>query len=312
MKRRFFKLPCLLLAVLMACALLPTTALAKPQQQTIHVRVNVRIWTGRSSVTGRWTYDNPSASYGPVSSLTTRSDANGGITVTDFSWSYTDSSSATFTATATASGSSSNKWGIYLPSPDELYANLGTYEGYKWASSLGKTYASSSTISASPYWSVSGPTGTTLYLLIWMEPQATPTPTPSTAPTPTLTPSTAPTSRPEKQYYWIDASAEGGGTISPDGTVLVREGGNRTFVMAADPGCVLVDVLVDGTSIGPVSSYTFRNVQRNHTIHAVFSADPDVQPPATGDSPALMLLLSAGILLAAGMLVLLTLRRKSR
>ena len=72
------------------------------------------------------------------------------------------------------------------------------------------------------------------------------------------------------------------------------------------------DVLVDGRSVGPVSSYTFRDVQRNHTIHAVFSADPDVQPPATGDSPALMLLLSAGILLAAGMLVLLTLRRKSR
>lgn len=92
----------------------------------------------------------------------------------------------------------------------------------------------------------------------------------------------------------------------------VREGGDRTFVITANPGCVLIDVLVDGTSIGPVSSYTFRNVQRNHTIHAVFNADPDVQPPATGDSPASVLLLGAGILLAASALVGLALRRKSR
>ena len=118
--------------------------------------------------------------------------------------------------------------------------------------------------------------------------------------------------RPERQYYWIDASAEGCGSISPNGAVLVREGGDRTFVMTANPGCVLIDVLVDGRSVGPVSSYTFRDVQRNHTIHAIFSAAPSTKPPATGDSPALMLLLSAGILLAAGMLVLLTLRRKSR
>ena len=117
MKRRISRFSCLLLALLMACAMLPTTALA---DQTIRVRVNVRIWTGSSSVTGNWTYSNPPASYEPVSSLTTKSDANGGITVSDFSWSYTGSSMATFTATATASGSSSNKWGIFLPSPDEL------------------------------------------------------------------------------------------------------------------------------------------------------------------------------------------------
>ena len=144
MKRRISKFSCLLLVFLMACAMLTTTALA---DQTIRVRVNVRIWTGSSSVTGNWTYSNPPASYEPVSSLTTKSDANGGITVSDFSWSYTGSSMATFTATATASGSSSNKWGIFLPSPDELYTNLGTYKGYKWASSLNNTYASSSTIS---------------------------------------------------------------------------------------------------------------------------------------------------------------------
>ena len=118
--------------------------------------------------------------------------------------------------------------------------------------------------------------------------------------------------RPERQYYWIDASAEGCGSISPNGAVLVREGGDRTFVITANPGCVLIDVLVDGRSVGPVSSYTFRDVQRNHTIHAIFSAAPSTKPPATGDSTAPVLLLGAGILLAAGALVGLALRRKSR
>lgn len=82
MKHRITKFSCLLLALLMVCALLPATALAAPQ--TIRERINVRIWTGRSSVTGSWTYDNPPASYGPVKSLTTGSEASGGITVTDF------------------------------------------------------------------------------------------------------------------------------------------------------------------------------------------------------------------------------------
>ena len=129
MKHRITKFSCLLLALLMVCALLPATAFAAPQ--TIRERINVRIWTGSSSVAGSWTYDNPPASYGPVKSLTTGSEASGGITVTDFSWSYTNSSMATFTATATASGSSSNKWGIHLPTPDELYTNLGSYKEYK-------------------------------------------------------------------------------------------------------------------------------------------------------------------------------------
>ena len=118
--------------------------------------------------------------------------------------------------------------------------------------------------------------------------------------------------RPERQYYWIDASAEGCGSISPNGAVLVREGGDRTFVMTANPGCVLIDVLVDGRSVGPVSSYTFRDVQRNHTIHAIFSAAPSTKPPATGEPSAPVLFLSAGMLLAACALAGFALRRKRR
>ena len=94
--------------------------------------------------------------------------------------------------------------------------------------------------------------------------------------------------------------------------MLVREGSDRTFVMTANPGCVLIDVLVDGRSVGPVSSYTFRDVQRNHTIHAIFSAAPSTKPPATGDSTAPVLFLSAGMLLAACALAGFALRRKRR
>ena len=36
-------------------------------------------------------------------------------------------------------------------------------------------------------------------------------------------------------------------------------------------GYHVADVLVDGTSVGPVNSYTFTNVTANHTIAAIFA-----------------------------------------
>ena len=80
----------------------------------------------------------------------------------------------------------------------------------------------------------------------------------------------------------IVASAGSGGSISPSGTVLVTCGNNQAFSITADPCNHILDVLVDGVSVGAVSSYTFINVQASHTIAASFA--PTVSPvtAATG------------------------------
>lgn len=71
--------------------------------------------------------------------------------------------------------------------------------------------------------------------------------------------------------YTIIASSGANGTISPKGSVTVTAGANQTFTITADAGYHISDVTVDGVSKGAVSSYTFENVQTNHTIHATFA-----------------------------------------
>ena len=68
----------------------------------------------------------------------------------------------------------------------------------------------------------------------------------------------------------IRASAGANGTISPAGWTSVGEGGEQTFTITPDAGYAVAKVLVDGRSVGAVTSYTFRNVTQDHTIEAVF------------------------------------------
>ena len=91
-----------------------------------------------------------------------------------------------------------------------------------------------------------------------------------------------------KEYCYIDATATGGGSISPKGTVRVPVYDDQTFYMLAEPGYALVDVLVDGVSVGAVGSYTFRSVTRHHTIHAVFQPLSALPPQTGGDSTAVL------------------------
>jgi predicted ester cyclase len=71
-------------------------------------------------------------------------------------------------------------------------------------------------------------------------------------------------------YYTITASAGTGGSIDPDGAVQVMEDGAQTFTITADEGYNIADVIVDGTSEGAVTSYSFTDVTTDHTIEAVF------------------------------------------
>ena len=69
----------------------------------------------------------------------------------------------------------------------------------------------------------------------------------------------------------ITATADEHGKIAPTGDVAVPKGESKTFAITPDSGYHIKDVLVDGKSVGAVSTYTFENVVDNHTIHATFA-----------------------------------------
>ena len=105
--------------------------------------------------------------------------------------------------------------------------------------------------------------------------------TPTTPSTPVTPPPVTPTPTPEPEpeppvTFTITATAGEGGTIDPSGEVEVIAGEDQEFTITPDAGYQIADVLVDDESVGAVSTYTFENVQADHTIHATFS---DTTPP---------------------------------
>ena len=87
------------------------------------------------------------------------------------------------------------------------------------------------------------------------------------------------------KYHTITATAGEGGSISPSGEVKVTEGGSKSFSISADEGYTVGNVTIDGVSYGPLSSYTFSNVQKDHTISVSFMPGSDpANPDDTGVS----------------------------
>ena len=70
----------------------------------------------------------------------------------------------------------------------------------------------------------------------------------------------------------ILAAAGPHGSISPTGSVLVNHGSSLSFTIKPDTNHNIKSVLVDGVSVGPVSSYIFNNVVGDHSIIANFVA----------------------------------------
>jgi hypothetical protein len=75
-------------------------------------------------------------------------------------------------------------------------------------------------------------------------------------------------------HVFVTSSAGAGGTISPLGKVGVLKGGSRAFNIAAATGYRILDVKVDGKTVGAVSSHTLTNVQKAQTIAASFVKNP--------------------------------------
>ncbi len=61
-----------------------------------------------------------------------------------------------------------------------------------------------------------------------------------------------------------------GGSIAPSGKMNVLAGQNITYTITPKAGYAILAVAVDGVQVGPVSQYTFTNVQGPHTIAAAF------------------------------------------
>ena len=73
-----------------------------------------------------------------------------------------------------------------------------------------------------------------------------------------------------KNYHTITATAGVHGSIQPEGIVEVGLDSDLAFTIAADADFHITDVLVDNVSVGPVASYTFNHISRDHTISATF------------------------------------------
>lgn len=68
----------------------------------------------------------------------------------------------------------------------------------------------------------------------------------------------------------ITTNISQGGSIFPDGKIEVPTGSNQSFIIAADPGFEIYQVLIDNHDIGPIPGYSFTNVVRDHTIDVMF------------------------------------------
>ena len=71
--------------------------------------------------------------------------------------------------------------------------------------------------------------------------------------------------------YTITATAGANGTVTPAGATTLNYNEDLTYTITPDAGYHIVDVLVDGISVGAVSQYSFINVQADHTISATFT-----------------------------------------
>ena len=56
----------------------------------------------------------------------------------------------------------------------------------------------------------------------------------------------------------------------PSGTVKVASGGNQTFTITPATGYEIDTLKVDGSAVPSATSYTFSNVDKEHTIEATF------------------------------------------
>lgn len=71
--------------------------------------------------------------------------------------------------------------------------------------------------------------------------------------------------------YTVMVSGGQNGTVSPEGTHDVQAGSDLYIMFTPDEGYHVEDVLIDGESIGPVSSYLLDNILSNQSVYVSFA-----------------------------------------
>jgi|GEM_PF-2379572 hypothetical protein len=71
--------------------------------------------------------------------------------------------------------------------------------------------------------------------------------------------------------YEITATTDTNGNIIPEGTVEITHGANQTFTIFYKTGYHVASVLVDGSLVDSLYTYTFYNITANHTISVTFA-----------------------------------------
>jgi Tol biopolymer transport system component len=72
--------------------------------------------------------------------------------------------------------------------------------------------------------------------------------------------------------FTITATAGAGGVITPNGVVGLSQDDDQTFQISSDTGYHTNSLIIDGSPITPVvNTYTFKDIQANHTIEANFA-----------------------------------------
>jgi predicted ester cyclase len=94
--------------------------------------------------------------------------------------------------------------------------------------------------------------------------------------------------------FVITATADVNGSISPSGNVTVDKGGTQKFAMIPDAGYEVSDVLLNGSSIGVQTEFTFSNVSMNFTIHVTFKESAAAQYTITATSEGSGAIVPAG------------------
>ena len=178
-------------------------------------------------------------------------------------------------------------WGSEFPKGEKLPQNSNSYSSEQQAkAAVDKKYTSTTRIQAQKdgkngTWAFSGwdagnLNGTTVVFRgSW-----------------SFTEDTAPITPPSgTASYKITATAGIGGTISPGGTTTVSAAGQLTYTIKANEGYYIADVKVDGSEVTATTSYTFSDVNTDHTIEVTFKQEsqtpdvPDVIAPSITTQP---------------------------
>ncbi len=84
---------------------------------------------------------------------------------------------------------------------------------------------------------------------------------------------------------YTNASAGAEGSIRLWGITKLEYGANQTFTITANNGFHVADILVNGTSVGAVNTYTIQNITSATSIYAMFAVDPTPTPSSSSSSP---------------------------